>query len=104
MIWWIILLILWIIVTEFIFFSYAKDNHDFGDSFLSRKSLSLFVSGILVFFSVGLPAMFAFLPREQGLEPFGIIAYAWYYGIIFAFIIFFGINYAIHKWLERKGK
>lgn len=101
MIWLVVLLILWIAATEFIFFKYAKNDYDFGDSFISKKLLSLATSFIIVFFSVGMPTIFAFAPRENGLESFGIIAYAWYYGIILAVLAFFGINYIIYKFAKK---
>lgn len=101
MIEWIILLVIWIVLTEIIFFVFARKDYDFGDSFLSKKFFSLFISFVITFFSVGFPTLLAYGPREPPLEPIGAIAYFWYYGIILALMIFFGINYLIYKFVNR---
>ncbi len=101
MIEFIVLLVIWIVITEITFFAFAKDNYEFGDSFISKKLSSLFIGFIITFFTIGIPTLFAFAPREGGLEPFGIIAYTWYYGVILAFVAFFGINYLIYKFIKR---
>ncbi len=101
MIEFIVLLVIWIVITEITFFAFAKDDYECGDDFISKKFLSLFLGLIITFFTVGIPTLFAFAPREGGLEPFGIIAYAWYYGVILAFVAFLGINYGLYKLTKR---
>jgi len=103
MIMWIVLSVVWIISTEFIFFTFAKDEDVFGESFMSKKFASLITGLLITFLIAGVPTILAFAPRAGDLESFGIIAYAWYYGIISAFIIFFGINYILYKLTKRNG-
>ena len=94
----IVLITVWIVATEIVFF-----NSDVGESFMSKKIFSMLCGAVVMFFSVGIPTIMAYAPRVDPLEPLGPIVYAWYYGVIFALAIFFGINYLIYKFVLQKG-
>lgn len=98
---WIALLVLWIVLTEIIFFRYARNDYNLGSGFLEKKGLSAFCSFVLVMSTIGIPTFIAFVPNDNEVT-YGIITYVWYYGIIIAGIIFTYINYFIYKFLEKR--
>ena len=96
----IIFLVLWLISTEVILFTYAK--YEF-DSFFEGKIISIFLGFIIVFFLFGFPAMAAtrFTISEEAV---GNIIYVWYYGIMLAIALFFGVNYLIYRKVNKNGR
>ena len=101
MIWPLVLLALFIILTEIIFFTVAKDSYEFGTSFFAKKCSSMLISLIVVFFTVGFPTLIAYAPRDNELPVYGPVAYLWYYGTFLAIGLFFGVNYIISKFAFR---
>ncbi len=94
----IIFLVLWLVLTEIIFFRYARY---ICNSFIEAKLFSIFGSLVLSLFLFGLPALIAAEMRDAEIAK-GYMAYVWYYGIISVVVLFFSVNYLIYKKVEKK--
>ncbi len=91
----IILLVVWLVATEVAYFGRCRGR---ADTFFEGKIVSIFIGMAFTFISFGIPWMIA---TDEGVG-IGNVFYFWYYGSIAAIVIFFGINYLIHKKLEKK--
>lgn len=95
----IIFFVLWLVLTEVMFFRYIRYNLD---SFIEAKLLAIFLGFILSFFLFGLPATVAVGVAEA--DAVGNIFYVWYYGVSLIITLFFGINYLVYKKSKKKWK
>jgi len=78
---------------------------------MEAKMSSILIAILIVFFAFTFPSILSYIPMLQGAELtgpmlqgaelIGPIAFAWYYGIIFAILAFFGTNYYFYK--KMKG-
>lgn len=100
MIEWMIFLLVWLVSTEIAFFGFNRNEHY---DFLFEKFISSLMGVIAALVIYGIPFLLAISILPDG-EAIGNIAYIWYYGIILSISSFFGINYAIHRWLEGRTK
>lgn len=89
----IIFIVLTVFSTEVYYFKCIRGKLS---GFAEEKLLSI-VSGVMTaLFLFGLPWAFA--------TNNGYMAYVWFYSVIGAIALFLGINYKIHKHLEKKEK
>lgn len=95
----IIAFFIWLISTEIIYFGFARNNTD-ENNFLGEKVISGFGAMFVTVLLIGFPYL---MTIAEG-APTDLVIYSWYYGIIISILIFLGINYMIHKWLEKNGK
>ena len=96
----IIFLALWLVSTEVILFRFIRGS---GPDFFAEKLISIILGLLAAFVLFGAPWSLT-LGYTGESSVVGPIAYVWYYGVVLSIAAFFGINYAIHKWLERRKK
>ena len=96
----IIFLATWLVSTEVLFFAWERNAYC---NFFGNKMVSVIKGLLVAIFIFGLPWLLAVGPIMDSYIPLGPIVYAWYYGVALAISAFFGINYAIHKWMDKKG-
>jgi len=93
-----------IVATEVVFFKYAKDNYDWGETFFAKKFLSFLCGLIFSAVFVGIPSSIAYIPSAGEVEAYGPVVLAWFYGVLGALTILFGINYMLYKRSINKKK
>lgn len=96
----IVFMSIWTISTEIIFFGFFRED---SQPFFPQKITSVFAGFLVVIFLYGFPCLFA----TGAIDPahaFGNVAYVVYYASLSFIALFFGVNYAIHKYLKKRSR
>ena len=101
----IIFLALWIISTEIVYFGFIREENDsycYSDfeNFIYQKMMSIMTGLFVTIILFGIPFVIA-TGAGTIKDGIGYIAYVWYYGIILAVALLFGINYYINIRLNK---
>jgi hypothetical protein len=91
-------ILIFVVMTEIIYFWGFRENYD---CFFLEKICSILCSLLTTFFLWGIPFMVVNVKDQYGKTMASSIFYFYWYGAIIIIFLFFGINYWIHKYLEK---